>query len=96
VAAGRADVVPLEVSRARMNDAACAGTAVPLGPGLPWVARYLGAWWVAYEGGWLRVTDGDLAADLDDVAARLGEAGAIVAAEARRGHGPGTAGGGTE
>jgi hypothetical protein len=65
-------------------------------PGLPWVARYLGAWWVEYEGGGLRVTDGDVAADLDDVAARLGEASAIAAAEeARRGHGPGTAGGGT-
>jgi hypothetical protein len=41
---------------------------------LPWVARYLDAWWVEYEGGWLRVTDDHVAAELDGVASRLIEA----------------------
>jgi hypothetical protein len=70
--------VVLEVSHAEMNDALCAGTAVPLGDGLPWVTWYASAWWVHYEGGWLRVTDESVAAELDDVAARLGEATAAV------------------
>lgn len=51
---------------------------MPLGQGLAWVARYVGAWWVEYENGWLRVTDSDVAIELDDVAARLGEASAIA------------------
>ena len=72
--------VPLEISHAQMNDAARTGTAVPLGQGLPWVAWYLNAWWVEYENGWLCVTDDDVAAELDDVAARLREASASAAA----------------
>jgi hypothetical protein len=68
---------------------------VPLGPGLPWVVRYLGAWWVEYENGWLRVIDDDVTADLDDAAARLRGANVIADAEqAARGQGPGAAGGG--
>jgi hypothetical protein len=68
----------MEVSHAEMNDALCAGTAMPLGDGLPWVVRCGGAWWVQYEGGWLRVTDESVTAELDDVAARLIEATAIA------------------
>jgi hypothetical protein len=72
-----------------MNDAFSVGSAGPLGRGLPWVVRYLGAWWVEYEGGWLRVTDDDVTADLDDVAERLGEATAIADAhQTRRRHEP--------
>src|SRR4051794_34302991 len=77
-ACGFLGVAVLEVSHAEMNDARCAGTAVPLGDGLPWVTWYASAWWVHYEGGWLRVTDESVAAELDDVAARLGEANAAV------------------
>jgi hypothetical protein len=74
----------MEASHAQMNDAARAGAAVPLGPGLPWVVRYLGAWWVEYEDGWLRVTDEHVAADLDGVAARLGEAVTVAEADEAR------------
>lgn len=49
------------------------GSAVPFGPGvLGGIARWAGAWWVAWEGGWLRVTNELAAADLDTVAARRG------------------------
>jgi hypothetical protein len=64
-----------------MNGAIRAGAAVPLGRSLPWVTRYVGAWWVEYEGGWLRVIDHHVAAELDDVESRLGEAGAAVSGE---------------
>jgi hypothetical protein len=68
------EATALEISHAQMSDAVCAGTAVPLGLGFPWVVRYLDAWWVEYEGGWLRVIDDHVTAELDDVAARLAEA----------------------
>jgi hypothetical protein len=73
--------VPLEITHAEMNDAVCAGAATPLERGLPWVAWYLDAWWVEYENGWLRVTDDDVGGELDEVAARLREASAIVEAD---------------
>jgi hypothetical protein len=85
----------MEISHAQMNEALGARAAVPLGPGLRWVVRYLGAWWVEYENGWLRITDDDVTADLDDVAVRLREASTIAATEeARHGGGPNAAGGG--
>jgi hypothetical protein len=57
-----------------MNGAICAGVAVPLDRSLEWIVRYLDAWWVEYEGGWLRVTDDHVTAELDDVASRLTDA----------------------
>ena len=79
--AARHPGMPLEVSHGEMSDALRAGAAVPLGPRLPWVARYLDAWWVEYENGWLRVTDDHVAADLNDAAARLHEATVIADAD---------------
>jgi hypothetical protein len=81
--------MPLEVSHARMNDAASTGIVASLGQGFPWIARYLNAWWVEFEGGWLRVTDAHVAAELDDVASRLAETadrsfGGASSAESRR------------
>jgi hypothetical protein len=96
-AASHPDVAPLEISHTEMNGAICAGTAVPLGQGFSWVARYLDAWWVEYEDGWLRVTDDYVAADLDDVAVRLSEAAVIAEADdTRYQSGPDGAGGGQE
>jgi hypothetical protein len=64
-------------------DAACSrGEAVPLGRAIPWLARYEDAWWVVYEGGWLRVTDELTEADLDHAAARLTAAEAAAARSA--------------
>lgn len=68
----------MEISHAEMSDAVRTEAVVPLGQGLSWVVRYLDAWWVEYENGWLRVTDDDVAAELDDVAARLREATVIT------------------
>jgi hypothetical protein len=62
-----------------MDAAYSRGEAVPLGRAIPWLARYQDAWWVVYEGGWLRVTDKSTEADLDQVAARLTTAEAAAA-----------------
>jgi hypothetical protein len=64
-----------------MNDALRAGIGVPLGQGLPWVTRFFDAWWVEYEGGWLRVVDDQVTAELDDVAARLAAATTIASGD---------------
>lgn len=92
--AARADAteVPLAVTHADMGRALDRGSAVPFGPGvLGGIARWAGAWWVAWEGGWLRVTDEFTVADLDAVAARLAEAEAASGPEssAQARHGPG-------
>lgn len=91
--AARADAteVPLAVTHADMARALDRGSAVPFGPGvLGGIVRWAGAWWVAWEGGWLRVTDELTAADLDAVAARLAEAEALGGPEssAQAPHGP--------
>ena len=65
-----------------MDAAYSRGEAVPLGRAIPWLARYQDAWWVVYEGGWLRVTDKSTEADLDQVAARLTAAEAAAAGAA--------------
>ena len=75
---GHTIAASLEISHAQMNDAICNRTAVLLGRGLWWIARYLDAWWVEYEGGWLRVTDDHVTAELDDMASRLAEAATSV------------------
>jgi hypothetical protein len=75
-------MAPLAVTHADMGHALDRGFAVPFGPGvLSGIARWAGAWWVAWEGGWLRVTDELTAADLDAAAARLAEAEAASGAE---------------
>jgi hypothetical protein len=65
---------PLAVTHAEMNAAFDKGEAVPLGASMAWLVRYLDAWWVVYERGWLRVTDTATAEDLDQAAARLTQA----------------------
>ena len=70
---------PFEISHAEMDAAYSTGEAVPLGRAIPWLARYQKAWWVVYEGGWLRVTDKATEADLDQAAARLTAAEAVAA-----------------
>jgi hypothetical protein len=54
-----------------MDNARARGEARPLAGGVTWIARYKDAWWIAYEGGWLRVVDEPLQADLDRNSARL-------------------------
>jgi hypothetical protein len=54
-----------------MNAAYDRGEAVPLAHSISWLTRYQDAWWVVYEGGWLRITDELTIADIDDRAARL-------------------------
>jgi hypothetical protein len=66
------------VTHAGMNAAVGNGHAVRLGPGLCWVARYDGSWWVECEHGWLRVTDEGVARDLDQLAARLADGGSVA------------------
>ena len=74
--------VPLTVAHADMRRALDQGSAVPFGPGvLAGIARWAKAWWVAWEGGWLRVTDELTAAELDAVAARLAQAEALSGPE---------------
>ena len=69
---------PRVISHAEMDAAYDSGHAVPLGQGIAWLARYRDAWWVAYERGWLRVTDDVMAADLDQAAAHLTAADAAT------------------
>jgi hypothetical protein len=66
--------LPLAISHVQMNAAYDRGEAVPLGASMAWLIRYLDAWWVVYERGWLRVTDNATAEDLDQAAARLADA----------------------
>ena len=65
----------LVVSHAAMNSAYLSGDAVPLDQTVSWLVRYRDAWWVVYEDGWLRVTDGLTAADIDQAATRLAGSG---------------------
>lgn len=62
---------PLGVTHQEMDSARTRGEATPLAAGVTWIARYKDAWWIAYEGGWLRVVDEPLHADLDRNSARL-------------------------
>ncbi len=62
---------PLEVSHALMNDARGKDESVPFAESIPWLARYGGSWWVEYERGWLRITDEQTVADLDQRAALM-------------------------
>ena len=73
--------LPLAISHAEMNAAIDEGDAPPLSQSHGWLARYLDAWWVEYEGGWLRVIDAAAARELDQVAARLAEVNVVTAAD---------------
>lgn len=77
-------VVTDQVMRAALDT----GQARPLAPGIPEFTRYRGRWWLADAGTWLPVTDGELAAELDQHAARLDTAAADLSSSA-----PGTPGG---
>ncbi len=70
-AAAPASEVPLELTNAQMNTAYDSGHAVPFAQGIPWLVRYREAWWVGYEGGWLRIIDQPTADSLDQRAALL-------------------------
>ncbi len=52
-----------------MNTAYLSGQAVPLAQSASWLVRCQGSWWVVYEGGWLRVTEDLVEADIDSCAA---------------------------
>jgi hypothetical protein len=69
--------LPSPMAHGEMSTALGKGDAVLLGPELGWVARYEGSWWTECEHGWLRVTDEHVVRDLDQVAARLAEMGAV-------------------
>jgi hypothetical protein len=60
----------LVVSHSDMNAAYDRGEAVPLADSISWLARYQDSWWVVYEGGWLRIIDDLVAADIDGRATR--------------------------
>jgi hypothetical protein len=77
--ADTADQIPLAVTHAEMNAAYDSAEAIPLGRSVSWLVRYRDAWWVVYEGGWLRITDDITVADLDQAAARLRQAEAAAA-----------------
>jgi hypothetical protein len=74
--------MPLELSHADMNAAYDSGQAVPFAQAVPWLVRYQDAWWVVYEGGWLRVVDDPTAEDLDRRAAQMTNADAAAARDA--------------
>jgi hypothetical protein len=78
VRANEPDHPPFAVAHAEMNAAYDTGEAVPLGQSISWLVRYRDAWWVVYERGWLRVADDITSAELDQVAARLGQAEAAT------------------
>jgi hypothetical protein len=71
--------VPLELSHADMNAAYQAGLSIPFGQTVAWIMRYQDAWWVLYEGGWLRITDSLAIDDLDRLAVQMARADTSVA-----------------
>jgi len=60
----------LVVSHSDMNAAYARGKAIPLADSILWLTRYQDSWWVVYEGGWVRITDNLVAADMDGRAAQ--------------------------
>ena len=62
------------MSHWEMNAAYLSGQAVPLAQSVSWLVRYRGSWWVVFEGGWLRITDDLVEADIDTCAFRLTQA----------------------
>ena len=70
---GEAAPRPLAISHAEMNAAIDEGDAAPLSQSHGRLVCYADAWWVEYEGGWLRVIDPTATQELNQVAARLAE-----------------------
>ena len=56
----------LVISHSDMDAAHGCGQAVFLDRSIPWLTRYQDSWWVVCDGGWLRITDELVAADIDD------------------------------
>ena len=73
---------PVELTHAQMNAAYDSGQAVPFARAVPWLVRYRDAWWVVYEGGWLRIVDQPTTQNLDERAAQMTEADIEVARSA--------------
>ena len=65
-----APVVVSDIAHPAMRAAFNEGRAVALTPAITDIVRYDGSWWLFDRDSWLRVTDADLAADLDAFAAR--------------------------
>jgi len=61
----------LLISNREMQAARDNGRARPLTPDIPEFQRCWGEWWLACEGGWLRITDTHLAGRLSAVRERL-------------------------
>lgn len=61
----------LTMTHGEMAEAIDKGQAEPLAAGMTWTARHADAWWIVYEGRWLRVEDESLDADLDRIAQSL-------------------------
>ena len=61
-----------EISHDIMRKALDGGDAVTLTPAITDIARHDDSWWLFDRDSWLRVTDADLAADLDAFAIRAG------------------------
>ena len=72
------DHLPPVLTHAAMNAAFDEGTAALLSAAVGWVVRHRDAWWVAYEHGWLRITDAATIQDLDQAAARLAQADGVA------------------
>jgi hypothetical protein len=73
---------PLEITHGEMNAVIDQGQAVPLSRSHPRIMRYLDAWWVEWEKGWLRVNDDQATRDLDMIAGRLAAASDLAAQDA--------------
>lgn len=65
------DTEPLIIGRQQMRTAHADGRARPLTSTITEITRYAGAWWTSSTAGWLRITDTHLAAQLDQIRARL-------------------------
>jgi hypothetical protein len=63
--------LPLELTHVQMNAAYDNGQAMSFAGVVPWLTRYRDAWWVVYEGGWLRIIDREAAESLDQRAAQI-------------------------
>ena len=65
-----APTVVSEITHSTMRAAFNDGRAVALTAAITDIVRYDGSWWLFDRDSWLRVTDTELAADLDAFAAR--------------------------
>jgi hypothetical protein len=66
----------LVVSHSDMDAAYRQGHATLLNHSIPWLTRYRDSWWVVYDGGWRRVPDELVAADIYDRLQRIAGADA--------------------